>query len=1111
MPQQEVYFGKDSLWYKDAIIYEVHVKTFCDSNGDGIGDFKGLTQKLDYLDDLGVTAIWLLPFYPSPLKDDGYDIADYFGIHPDYGSMRDFREFLKEAHRRGLRVITELVINHTSDQHKWFQKARRARAGSSVRDFYVWSRTPNKFLDARIIFQDFENSNWTWDNVAQAYYWHRFYSHQPDLNFDNPQVRRAVFRVLDYWFGMGVDGVRLDAVPYLFEREGTNCENLPETYEFLRELRAHVDKKFTDKLLLAEANQWPEDAAAYFGGGDMCHMAFHFPLMPRMFMAIQMEDSFPIADILDETPAIPENCQWALFLRNHDELTLEMVTDEERDYMYRMYASDPRSRINVGIRRRLAPLLGNDRRKMRLMEILLFTLPGTPVVYYGNELGMGDNYYLGDRDGVRTPMQWSPDRNAGFSRANPQQLYLPVITDPEYHYTTVNVETQERNSTAFLWQMRRYIAMRKRFKAFGRGRFELLYPDNRKVFAFLREYGDEKILVAVNLSRHSEICTMDLSRYSGYVPEEVFSRNRFVPIKESPYILTFAPYGWYLFQLEKGNDAACIGIAGGAVEIEVSDTWENAFQGAAVEELQSEVLPAYLLGCRWFGGKARRVQQLSIKESIPVGHEAPGVRILLMNIEYTEGIPDIYCLPAAYAVGEEAVRLIEESPSAVICRLVVDGRDGVLYDALYNNEFCLHLLGLISRRRKIKVGSGELVAYPGKAFRVGAKGREDLLRPHILKAEQSNTSVLFGSELFFKVYRHPDEGLNPDLEIVKFLTEHSDYGHIPAFAGGIEFRSPGRDPMVLGILQSFIPNQGDCWKYYLEIVNRFYDRVLTAGKDMPVPASRDASLLDIAEQGIPPVARDLITEIPIELIELLGRRTAELHHALAGNREDPAFAPEPFSLLWQRSIFQTMQSLLKRTFGTLRRGLIRLADENTRKTAEEVLGSEKRILDVYRLLVRRKLSATKIRIHGDYHLGQVLFSGKDFVIIDFEGEPARTLGERRLKRSPLRDVAGMIRSLHYVAYLGLMKESGVRQEDVPSLEPWADLWYRYMAGAFLESYLGEMCGSGLLPAERQELWGLLEAFLFDKAVYELGYELNNRPEWVLIPLRGIQHLLAGSH
>src|SRR5450432_1439197 len=496
----------DALWYKDAVIYELHVKTFHDSDGDGIGDFRGLIEKIDYLQELGVTAIWLLPFYPSPLRDDGYDIADYYDVNPNYGTLADFQAFLAAAHERGLKVITELVINHTSDHNPWFQKSRRAAPGSPERDLYVWSDTLEKYKEARIIFKDFETSNWSWDPLARAYYWHRFYAHQPDLNFENPAVHEALLSVVDFWLEKGVDGLRLDAVPYLFEAEGTNCENLPQTHGFLRKLRAHVDSKFSDRMLLAEANQWPEDAAAYFGAGDECHMNFHFPIMPRMFMAIHMEDRFPILDILAQTPQIPAGCQWALFLRNHDELTLEMVTDEERDYMYRAYANASEMRINLGIRRRLAPLVGNDRRKMELLHGLLFSLPGTPVLYYGDEIGMGDNVFLGDRNGVRTPMQWSADRNAGFSRANPQRLILPIIIDPEYHFEAINVEAQQNNTHSLLWWTKRLIALRKRFQAFGRGSIAFLTPVNHRILAFARtfhprESEGETVLVVANLSR----------------------------------------------------------------------------------------------------------------------------------------------------------------------------------------------------------------------------------------------------------------------------------------------------------------------------------------------------------------------------------------------------------------------------------------------------------------------------------------------------------------------------------------------------------------------------------------------------------------------------------
>ena len=548
--------NQDSLWYKDAIIYQTHIKSFRDSNADGYGDFKGLMDRLDYIESLGVTAIWLLPFYPSPLRDDGYDISQYEAINPQYGTIEDFKGFLDEAHRRRIRVITELVINHTSDQHPWFQRAKKAPKGSPERAFYVWSDDPKVYKDARIIFTDTERSNWTWDPEAEQFFWHRFFSHQPDLNFDNPKVFEAVVGVMKFWLRMGVDGLRLDAIPYLIERDGTNCENLPETHEVLKQLRAALDAEFPDRIFLAEANQWPPDVRPYFGDGDECHMAFHFPLMPRMFMALRKEDRTPIVEIMQQTPAIPEQCQWAIFLRNHDELTLEMVTDEERDYMYREYATDSRMRINVGIRRRLAPLMDNGRRQIELMNALLMSMPGTPIVYYGDELGMGDNVYLGDRNGVRTPMQWSDDKNAGFSEGDSAALYSPLIVDPPYGYHGINVEAQERTKTSLLRWMRRLIGVRKKYRAFGRGSFEVLHPANRAVLVFIRRYADEVILCVSNLSRYAQAVELDLRDFNGCVPVELWSDRGFPAIGELPYLLTLGPHGVFWFRLA---DAGSVG------------------------------------------------------------------------------------------------------------------------------------------------------------------------------------------------------------------------------------------------------------------------------------------------------------------------------------------------------------------------------------------------------------------------------------------------------------------------------------------------------------------------------------------------------------------------
>ena len=661
--------ANDPLWYKDAIIYELHVKTFHDSDGDGIGDFRGLIEKLDYLKELGVTAIWLLPFYPSPLKDDGYDIADYFDVNPNYGTLDDFRAFLSEAHKRGLRVITELVINHTSDQNPWFQKSRRAPAGSPEREFYVWSDTPEKYNEARIIFKDFETSNWSWDPVAKAYYWHRFYSHQPDLNFDNPAVHQAVEKVCDFWLSMGVDGLRLDAVPYLYEREGTNCENLPETHVYLKKLRAHVDQKFPGRMLLAEANQWPEDAVAYFGNGDEAHMSFHFPLMPRMFMALQMEDRFPIIDILDQTPPISETCQWAMFLRNHDELTLEMVTDEERDYMWRVYANDPHARINLGIRRRLAPLLANNRRKIELLNALLFSMPGTPIIYYGDEIGMGDNIYLGDRNGCRTPMQWSPDRNAGFSEANPQQLHLPIIIDPEYHYEAINVENQQKNLSSLLWWTRRVIAMRKNFKAFSRGSIEFLFPENAKVLAFLRRYEDEIVLGVVNLSRFSQFAELDLSRFAGSVPMEIIGRTPFPPIKKTPYFLTLNGHSshWFLLQPQSKRDRAVKKRV--VPTINSQPELEALLADGQRDQIESEILPEYIATCRWFGAKARVLRQMRVLERSPISSAPDAAQLWVVEVSYLDGPTENYALPVTDRVGRKGEKYLADQRPTLSSRV----------------------------------------------------------------------------------------------------------------------------------------------------------------------------------------------------------------------------------------------------------------------------------------------------------------------------------------------------------------------------------------------------------------------------------------------------------
>jgi maltose alpha-D-glucosyltransferase/alpha-amylase len=1080
----------DPLWYKDAIIYELHVKTFADSDRDGIGDFRGLIQKLDYLHELGITAIWLLPFYPSPLKDDGYDIADYFDVNPNYGTLEDFRAFLDEAHKRGLRVITELVINHTSDQNPWFQKSRRAAPGSPDREFYVWSDTPEKYPEARIIFKDFESSNWSWDPLAKAYYWHRFYSHQPDLNFDNPAVHEAVEKVCDFWLNLGVDGLRLDAVPYLYEREGTNCENLPETHVYLRRLRAHVDEKFPGRMLLAEANQWPEDAVAYFGSGDEAHMSFHFPLMPRMFMALQMEDRFPIIDILDQTPPIPDNCQWAMFLRNHDELTLEMVTDEERDYMWRVYANDPHARINLGIRRRLAPLLANNRRKIELLNALLFSMPGTPIIYYGDEIGMGDNIYLGDRNGCRTPMQWSPDRNAGFSQANPQQLHLPVIIDPEYHYEAINVENQQKNLSSMLWWTRRVIAMRKSFKAFSRGSIEFLFPDNAKVLAFLRRYQDEIVLGVVNLSRFSQCAQLDLSKFAGSVPLEIIGRSHFPAIKKTPYLLTLNGHSSYWFQLQpqsKRDRAAKKRIVPG---LNSRPELQSLLEDGERARIENEVLPEYVATCRWFGAKSRTLRQLRVLERSLVSSEPNAAQLWVLEVSYLDGPTEKYALPVKIAAPDKAKNILQSAPHAVIARF----EDGsILFDAVWDTDFREKLFRLMVDRQHASGRNGRLVGTVNPRI-----GKIDEVPPsNVLGAEQSNSSMLFADKFFLKLYRKLEDGVNPDVEVTRFLSERAGFDNVPAFGGAIEYRRDKSEPTVVCLLQDAVPAEGDAWTVTLDHVARFYERVLARKTELQSETMPTAALIE-----------DLIGGIYPEKAMLLAQRTAELHLALSSAVDDPRFVPEPFNAMAQRSVYQSMRALLKRNFEGLKKKLNDIPD-NLRDEAKEVLGNEREILAREKRLLDRKANALKIRIHGDYHLGQILYTGKDFVILDFEGEPARPMSERKLKRSALRDVAGMMRSFQYAAYSALW-QPGMRAEDVPFLERWADIWYRQMSSTFLQKYLQTTADAAFLPQNSDDLQILLEAYLLDKAVYEIGYELNNRPDWVVIPIRGIKHILKSA-
>ncbi|HEY3054475.1 MAG TPA: maltose alpha-D-glucosyltransferase [Thermoanaerobaculia bacterium] len=1086
----------DELWYKDAVIYQAHVRAFYDSNDDGIGDFPGLTRKLDYLQDLGVNALWLLPFYPSPLRDDGYDIADYTAVNPSYGTLADFKVFMREAHARGIRVITELVVNHTSDQHQWFQKSRRAKPGSPWRDFYVWSDSPEKYKDARIIFKDFEKSNWTWDPVANAYYWHRFFSHQPDLNFDNPAVHDALFKVLEFWMDLGVDAFRLDAIPYLYEREGTTCENLPETHQYLKMLRAHLDAKYPGKMLLAEANQWPEDTLPYFGDGDECHMAFNFPVMPRMYMSLAMEDRFPIIDIMSQTPPIPENCQWAMFLRNHDELTLEMVTEEDRDYMWRTYARDREARINLGIRRRLGPLMENHRARIHLMNGLLMSFAGTPIIYYGDEIGMGDNIYLGDRNGVRTPMQWSADRNAGFSRANPQRLYLPVIIDPQYHYEQVNVEAQQNSQYSLLWWMKRLLSLRKRYRAFGRGTMEFLHPENRKVLAFVRKFEDEMILVVANLSRLVQTFELDLPAYRGMTPVELSGSVRFPEIGDRPYFLNLSPFAFYWFTLErravdevkKAEEVPLIG----------AKKWEEVFADRNREALTNAIL-RYVSSRRWFGGKARTVSTLSIREIVPLPKQS--AQVTMIDVEFTDGEPQTYLLP----LGITQARRADEQESARTATLIARMRDGcLLYEPVIDPAFAGALLDAIAKKRQLKGEEGTIVGVPTRAYReLRGNGSLDA---QIIRAEQSNTAIVYDQRLFLKLFRRLEPGVNTDLEIMRFLNEETSFTATPRLAGALEYRvDNGAEPTTLAILQGYTENSGDAWSYTLDSIGRYFERILSD----PLPtekltkATPVESPLRMSQRATSDLARELIGAY-LDDAETLGVRTAQMHLALASRDDIPAFAPEPITAHYQRSLYQFVRSEAVQTVQLARRK----AKDNP--YVAEFLSKEQAVFERIRSIIAGKIAGLRIRTHGDFHLGQVLHTANDFVIIDFEGEPTRPLSERRIKRSALRDVAGMLRSFHYAPYavvFGQVEGPVIRPEDAPALEAGARFWHRWVSAAFLRAYLEESAKGAHLPKSAQEIEVLLDAHLLEKALYEVVYELNNRPEWVRIPLRGVLDLL----
>ncbi len=1101
----------DPQWYKDAIIYELHVKAFFDSNDDGMGDFPGLIQKLDYLQGLGITCLWLLPFYPSPLRDDGYDIANYTQVNKVYGARRDFKKFVREAHNRGIRVITELVINHTSDQHPWFQRARLAPIGSPERDFYVWTDDPTKYSGTRIIFTDSEPSNWSWDPVAKQYYWHRFFFHQPDLNFDNPRVLKAVFKIMRFWLDMGVDGMRLDAIPYLIEREGTNCENLPESHEILKQFRREMDANYRDRMFLAEANQWPADVLPYFGDGDECQMTFHFPLMPRMFMAIRQEDRHPIVEIMRQTPDIPPECQWALFLRNHDELTLEMVTDEERDYMYKEYAADPRMRINLGIRRRLAPLIGNSRRRIELLNMMLFSLPGTPVMYYGDEIGMGDNIYLGDRDGVRTPMQWNGDRNAGFSRSDFARLYAPPIMDTIYGYQAINVEAQERDPSSLLQWTKRLIALRKRYKAFGRGTLEFLHPRNRKVLPYIREFEDERILVVANLSRFVQPVELDLSRFKGQTPVEMFGRVTFPMITESPYFLALAPSSCIWFQLETVTSAT----VGGAEQLPADEVdaipritltggWETLLEGRERAILERSVLPQFIARQRWFGGKSRTLETASIRDWVMIpnpGTDLPTV-ILYVRTYDSEGNYEKYQVPVAVVDGALADQILANNSAAVMSHVQCAAGEGLLVDALGSDVLCARLLRLISRSETVGARGGTLVGMATSAF--GGSAEEEPASGRLRRgtSESSNSNVILDDRHWLKIFRKITDGASVDFEVGRFLTEEANFTQVPKTLGMIDYRRNKQPSATVGLLREFVPNQGQAWELASNVVSRYFEEVAGEAHRLDKIDMNFPSPFELSESEVPEDVADLLGS-SLLIAAVLGQRTGEMHLALASTTTNPDFIPETLTADEIATLADRIKGQVGATMLALKDRLASLPDE-VRDDAKALIAAQPRLVAMTARIPSTAADAVKIRCHGDYHLGQLLRVEGDFVILDFEGELGYSVAERRAKHSPLRDVASMLRSLDYVVSNALRKLAKVNQDAVGQLEPWALIWKTWMSAEFLKAY--RVVAAGLIPTDDAVARQLLDLLTLEKALYELRYELDYRPEWVAVPIRGVLSL-----
>ncbi len=1091
-------------WYRDAIIYQLHVKAFHDSNGDGIGDLRGLTEKLDYIEQLGVNTIWLLPFYPSPMRDDGYDISDYRRINKAYGTRRDFRRLIREAHGRGLRVITELVINHTSDQHPWFQAARNAPRGSAKRNYYVWSDSDEKYAGTRIIFTDTETSNWAWDPVAQQYYWHRFFSHQPDLNFANPSVVRAVTRIMRYWLDMGVDGLRLDAIPYLCEREGTTNENLPETHAVVKEMRKVVDEHYSDRMFLAEANMWPEDVLDYFGDGDECHMAYHFPLMPRMYMALAQEERHPIVEILEQTPAIPEGCQWAMFLRNHDELTLEMVTDEERDYMYETYARDPRARINVGIRRRLAPLLGNDTQKIKLLTSLLLSMPGSPILYYGDEIGMGDNIYLGDRNGVRTPMQWSPDRNAGFSRADPQQLYLPPIMDPVYGYEAVNVEAQAREVSSLLNWMRRVIGVRKSTRVFGRGKLTLLAPGNRHVFAYLREHEGETILCVANLAGTAQPVELDLSRFKGLVPVEMMGRTHFPPIGDLPYFLTLPGHEFFWFRLASEASAPewhTEGLpASELVTLVVSERWDSFFPERLTPErqrvsqnmlrrLRESALPRYLAASRWFEDGAADGAEITIDRRDVWQTTHGDFMLMRLSVNGGDGLVRHPVLMLALAWGSDRDERIRELLAGAVARVRERARTGILFDALRDRGFCLAAIEAIRKGAVTELANGRLAGTPtGAAAELLGGVDQDAAFTLASSVGGAPAAVLAGS-VELKLVSEPERAA-AGLEIARFLTEQRRFVRFPRLAGELSYADGDNTTPVVVACEHW-RHQGDVWRY----IRHHLDRFLDEARLRPAEETRESLTAVHADS--------------LAVLTTLGRRIGELHLALGAGGGD--FAPvaiegrEPAS--WQADVCEAAAAALDGLAARLDR-----LPPRERSAAETLIAGRQALVGHIRSLAAGQFRGLKCRYHGDLHLGRVLITESDLVLTEFAADPAHTGAgpDQDPRHSPLRDIAEVLRSVDRAVRSALRGFRDVAAGDQSRLHEFAADWRQRAADALLDAYLETTADSALHGPERAETLGMIELFVIEKLLHELRHGSAQAGRDDQLALGGLVDLLAAA-